>query len=68
MFGFTIVVDYGEGVKFYLNHSQLNSKSFGSEEMAWITPSPFEAKDMLERCQETLPQLADIMSIEKSAL
>ena len=35
---------------FYLNHSCLNSLSFGSEEMAWTTEDRTEAEMMYEAC------------------
>jgi hypothetical protein len=38
-----------EGHKFYLNHSTLNSMSFGSLDMAWTGKSKLEAEGMATR-------------------
>ena len=36
----------------YLNHSCLNSMSFGSPDMAWATESRLEAEGMLSRVKK----------------
>ena len=44
----TIVEQTPDGEHYYLNHSCLNTLSFGAEEMAWWTNSQLEADLMLK--------------------
>jgi len=47
----TIVEETKDGGYYYLNHSCLNTLSFGAEEMAWWTNDQEKADLMLEKVE-----------------
>jgi len=59
-----IVIEHKD-FELYLNHSCMNTLSFGSEDMAWTTNYMHEAVSMLKRCKKKHPKDAGKMVIEK---
>jgi len=58
-----IVIEHKD-FELYLNHSCLNTLSFGSEDMAWTTNYMHEAVSMLKRCKKKHLKDAGKMVIE----